>query len=472
MGKRGILFYLLMVMVLTLTVPGMGRAMEEPSLPLGLGGDSSDKTEEPALPEGLGVSPEEKTTEEKKTKGEALPFLLTGFWEGRIGVRTQKDSNEKDLSIGETRLQLQLEQEFERSVVRVTSDLLFDPVLDRHSVRLEEGKGFLDLREANLLIRPLTFTDLKVGRQILTWGTGDLIFINDLFPKDWNAFFIGRDPEYLKAPSDAIKLSFFFAFLNLDVVYTPRFDSDRFIDGSRISFYNGLLGLRSGRDAVVSVDKREDWFEEDEVAWRIYKNIRGYEVAAYGYKGYWKSPGGVDPILQRVTFPPLSVYGASVRGAVGRGIGNLELGYYDSENDRSGENPLIRNGEFRFLAGYEQEVFKNFTVALQYYLEYMLDHEAYLRTLPMGSPGTDENRHVLTVRFTHLLMNQNLILSFFTFYSPSDEDAYLRPKVHYKVTDAWSAEVGGNVFVGKEDHTFFGQFEKNSNVFTGVRYSF
>jgi hypothetical protein len=195
-------------------------------------------------------------------------------------------------------------------------------------------------------------------------------------------------------------------------------------------------------------------------------------VAAYGYKGYWKSPGGVDPILQRVTFPPLSVYGASVRGAVGRGIGNLELGYYDSENDRSGENPLIRNGEFRFLAGYEQEVFKNFTVALQYYLEYMLDHEAYLRTLPMGSPGTDENRHVLTVRFTHLLMNQNLILSFFTFYSPSDEDAYLRPKVHYKVTDAWSAEVGGNVFVGKEDHTFFGQFEKNSNVFTGVRYSF
>jgi hypothetical protein len=69
-------------------------------------------------------------------------------------------------------------------------------------------------------------------------------------------------------------------------------------------------------------------------------------------------------------------------------------------------------------------------------------------------------------------MNQNLTLSLFTFYSPSDEDAYLRPKIQYKIDDHWSAEIGGNIFVGEEDHTFFGQFEKNTNVYGGVRYSF
>jgi hypothetical protein len=31
---------------------------------------------------------------------------------------------------------------------------------------------------------------------------------------------------------------------------------------------------------------------------------------------------------------------------------------------------------------------------------------------------------------------------------------------------------GGNIFAGEEDHTFFGQFAENSNVYGAVRYSF
>ena len=69
-------------------------------------------------------------------------------------------------------------------------------------------------------------------------------------------------------------------------------------------------------------------------------------------------------------------------------------------------------------------------------------------------------------------VRQNLRLWLFTFYSPSDADAYLRPNIHYKITDDWAAEIGANVFVGEASHTFFGQFENNSNVYTGVRYSF
>ena len=69
-------------------------------------------------------------------------------------------------------------------------------------------------------------------------------------------------------------------------------------------------------------------------------------------------------------------------------------------------------------------------------------------------------------------MNQNLTLSLFAFYSPSDHDAYLRPKIKYRIDDHWSAEAGGNIFVGENEHTFFGQFEKNTNLYIGVRYSF
>jgi len=60
---------------------------------------------------------------------------------------------------------------------------------------------------------------------------------------------------------------------------------------------------------------------------------------------------------------------------------------------------------------------------------------------------------VVTLRLTQLLMNQNLIWSFFAYYSPSDRDAYLRPAVTYKMSDALQITAGGNVFLGEDEHT-------------------
>ncbi len=448
--------------------PGLEDDTEAPSLPEGLG--AGNEIDLPFLPEGL--NGEADSPPELSKDAPSIPFGLTGFLEGRFGVRTQDDPHEKTASIGETRLRLAFEQSWQQVRLNFAGDFLYDPVLDEHDIDLEKGDGFIDLREANLLIRPGRVIDLKIGRQILTWGTGDLVFINDLFPKDWNAFFIGRDTDYLKAPSDALKAAFFSQIINLDIVYTPRFDPDRYIDGRRISFYNNALGRRSGRDAIVQAMTPNRWFEDDEVAWRFHRNMQNVEVALYGYRGYWKSPGGMDAASGKSIFPALSVYGLSARAAVWKGIGNMEGGYYDSEDDSNGDDPLIRNGEFRFLAGYERELVQNFTASLQYYLERMLDHDAYRDSLPAGTPQADENRHVLTLRLTQLLMNQDLSLSLFTYYSPSDRDAYLRPKAHYKIDDFWSVELAGNLFFGKDDHTFFGQFEKNMNTYVGVRYGF
>jgi len=467
---------IVLVLGLALCAPTIW-AQHEPALPSGLNDEPSLPSgldEEPALPPGLTDQTEPAAVETTPSTDwmAELPFDLTGFWEVRAGTRTQRDHYEKDASIGESRLQLEAEKYLGQSVLSVTADILYDPVFDHHSVYLERGRGWLDLREVSVAVPATEFLDAKVGRQILTWGTGDMLFINDLFPKDWNSFFIGRDEEYLKAPSDAVKASLYSEIVNLDVVYTPRFDADRYIDGRRISYWNGALGRRAGRDATVHADRPDDWFEDDEIALRLFKNVAGYELAAYGYHGFWKSPGGMDSATGKAIFPDLSVYGASVRGTVGKGIGNLECGYYESEDDRGGDNPFVRNGEFRLLAGYDQEVAQDFTVGAQYYLEHMTDHGDYRHALPTGSKKADEDRHVLTLRLTKLLMKQNLTLSLFTYYSPSDKDAYLRPNVHYKVTDNWAAEIGGNIFLGADDHTFFGQFEKNSNVYVGARYSF
>jgi len=389
-----------------------------------------------------------------------LPIEVHGFYEIRTGYRIRKDPYQKDMSVMESRLQMDLYSYQDWGDLRVRGDVLGD---------LVEEQADFDLREASLFTRPLKFMDLKVGRQILTWGTGDLIFINDMFPKDWKSFFIGRDTEYLKAPSDAAKVSMFGDWANLDIVYTPKFDPDRFISGERISYWSPALGRIAGQDAIIHTDRPDHWFRDSEFAARLYKNISNYEVALYGYRGYFKSPGGQSGT--QAIFPDLNVYGASIRGSIGKGIGNLEFGYYESDDDQSGTNPNINNSELRFLAGYTQEVGRDFTAGFQYYIEHIMDYGEYLDSLP-GGPARDEDRHLVTLRLTKLLMNQNLSCSLFTYYSPSDKDVYMRPNINYKASDNVALEVGANIFFGDYPNTFFGQFQNNSNVYAAVRYSF
>lgn len=410
----------------------------------------------------LAVLASEENAETEESFFSELPVEMHGFYEVRGGYRLQNDKYQKDMSIMEGRFQFDLFSYFDWGDVKVKGDALGDLVTE---------EGDFDLREANVFTRPTDFMDLKVGRQILTWGTGDLVFINDLFPKDWQSFFIGRDTEYLKAPSDAAKVSLFGDWANLDITYTPKFDPDRYIKGERISYWNPNLGRTAGRDAIIHTDKPDEWFRDSEIAARLYKNIENYELAFYGYSGYWKSPGGQDPSTNQAIFPDLNVYGASLRGTVGEGIGNVEIGYYDSADDQSGNDPMINNSEMRYLVGYTQEIGKDLTMGLQYYIEQMLDYGAYRRNLPSG-PARDEDRHLTTLRLTKLLMNQNLRLSLFTYYSPSDKDVYMRPNANYKASDNMAVEVGSNIFFGDYPHTFFGQFEDNTNIYTSLRYSF
>lgn len=403
---------------------------------------------------------------------EPLGLELHGFLDGRAGLRTQSDPYEDAMSLGEARLQLELSRFDTLGAWMLRSDFYYDAIAERQTVDLEQGSGWIDLREANLLTSPGGLFDLKIGRQILTWGTGDLLFLNDLFPKDWQGFFLGRDTEYLKAPSDALFLSLFPDFASIDVAYMPRFDPDRYVSGERLSYWNPMLGRLAGQDAIADPIEPDDWFRDDELSLRLKRQIAAVELALYGYTGFWKSPEGFDPDAGRATFPALNVAGGSARQPIWAGLGNVEVAYYDSRQDRSGTDPFTPNSEWRGLLGYERELVANLTLGLQYYVEWMQDYGDYEQTLPEGAQPLDEARHTLTLRLTRQLLNQNLVASLFLRYSPSDRDSYIRPVVTYKLSDAWQLTGGGNFFLGQEEYTFLGQFSNNSNVYGSARYSF
>ncbi|MCG8420962.1 MAG: hypothetical protein MJE77_23825 [Proteobacteria bacterium] len=483
--------------------PGSSDSVDDgPELPPGLGGDSEEPDgDDPGLPPGLGGD----DSGESSDGGDSdLPILgdggdtddsfdfgdqeglldslgLAGFVDLRNGARTQDDPNQdRRATLGELRLQLGVEREFfDRFTLKLTGDLLIDLVDDNTDVDLERGTGIVDLRDANLSYTPLDFLDIKVGRQTLTWGLGDFVFLNDLFPKDYQAYFTGRDNRYLKAPSDAMKASVFSFLGTLDIVFVPRFDPDRFVTGDRLSFFNGFTGSLAGQDANLDYQFPDEWFSDIELHARLAKTIGSLELAAYGYYGFWKSPAGSeqDPDSSEVnpTFPELAVYGVSLRDELASGIAGLEVAYYDSPEDPFGTNPAIANSEARFLIAYERQlpkIARDLTVSGQYYLEWMIYHDEYISTLPMASVPRDQFRHIVTLRITKLLFSQNLTASFLTVYSPSDADIYLRPTFDYAIADCCNLMAGGNFFFGADDHTMLNQFQNNNNVYGALRYGF
>lgn len=374
-------------------------------------------------------------------------------------------AREHDLILGDERVQLELTRYSEAGRASFSAKLdIYRDAMD--------GKAKLDLREAYLDLSLGRF-DFRIGRQIITWGLGDLVFINDIFPKDWVAFLSGRPLEYLKIGSDALNVSFHPGFLSFQAILIPFFEPDNLPTGERLFYYNPLVPQAKSIETVEPMPQ----FDNFEGTLRLYRTLGNLDLSLYGYRGFYRMPGmQFDQVAEKLTFfyPKLSVYGGSAQGALFGGVFSLEGGYYDSRKDRNGTDPSIENPQIKFLAGYQRAYGADFTLGVQYFGEAMLKYSQYEKekTLPQSYPKRKELRHNITLRVMRFFKYQILRLSIFTWVSPNEEDYYLNPEIRYSFTDELWAAVGANVLGGKEEHTFFGQFEQNDNLYLTVRYGF
>jgi len=389
-----------------------------------------------------------------------------GFLQGLYGGRLHEiNPTETEYTASETRLQLRMEHFGDRGEMFGRLDFTYDGASD--------PEYDWELREAYVKFRLGSRFDFKIGRQILTWGTGDLVFINDVFAKDYKSFFVGRDDQYLKAPQDAIRMEFYSGIGSFTIVWTPKFAPNRLPGGERLSFYNPMVGAIVGTDGAMQPQRPESRFKNSEIATRFSRRIGNFTSALYFYRGFYKNPEGFDMSTGSPIYPRLHVYGASVRGPIAGGILWLEGGYFDSQDDKCGEDPFIPNSSISGLFGFERQVATNLTANIQWQVDYMTDYDVYeMQQMAGGGYVRDEVYHLLTSRVTKKLMDELLTLSGFVFYSPSDEDGYARGSVEYKYTDEIILAAGANIFGGDYEAGDFGQFKLNDNVWVKVTYGF
>ncbi len=398
-----------------------------------------------------------------------------GFVEQSLGLRFSQDrlTKHRHYNLLEQRVQLKTRYPIPGSNFLAAWNGVFtykgDFTLDEYF----QTRGSYTVRELNIAFSPTRLMDFKVGRQVLTWGTGDYLFINDLFPKDYVSFYLGREDEYLKKPSDALRLSLYPKIFNFDFVLIPFFTPNTLPQGERLSFFDSFEGGITGRDSQRNAVKPAHQGNNLQYALRLYRTFGSAEGAFYYYRGFDPSPRSyLDETNRQLFYQRLDAYGASLRGPCAGGIGNIEFGYYRSRQDANGANRLIENSMFKWLIGYEKDFGHDFKIGGQYLYEQKLNYSQYQQALLVDDYSWDKQRHLLTQRLTKLYKNQTVMLGLFNFWSPSDKDGYVRLFCAYDLTDQWKLTLGFNLPWGEDDITDFGMMKKNKNVFLRLRYSF
>lgn len=452
------------IALIPLLWPSIAFVQSTPELPEGLA-EMGGGTGGPVLtPSGQTVAPASDPIEKHDTPIEILDGLrVVGFAELRQAERIHEDPLQGGSTVSEFRLHLDL-QTGKNIIWSLSFDAIGDRVVTSEKIDLREGTGPVDLRKANVFFNIGDSIDVRLGRQILTWGTGDLIFVNDVFPKDYPSFIAGRSDDYLKAPTDGVRLSAYTDVVNADLVVMAPWQTNRYITGKRISFTDPNTSQPTNTVPHIKRPKKPS------IALRFFRTFGSVETALYGYVGHWQSLAGQDK-EGRGIFPDLNVWGASVRGPMFGGIGSLEFAFYDSKEDRNGKNPMISNSEWRGLLGYEREIAKNTTLGLQYSLTRMQDHNSYLDGLISTAVRQPETRDLATLRLTRLFLGQNLTTSAFLAYSPTQDDGFLRVSIDYNVTDTFS--IGGlySNFYG-DKFSYYGQFSDADNMALYARINF
>jgi len=393
---------------------------------------------------------------------QAESIAWDGFVQSHVAARTGDvtclATTECDYPAAELRGQLKAEGKSESGNAAFLGrfDLIRDVALDE--TRLETREIYGDRRAS--------ITAARLGRQVITWGVGDLLFINDTFPKDQVALFTGQPLQYFKLGADALKLNAYPGAANFELVIA-EFRPDNTPSARRFIFADPLPAGLPQRTVEPGHGT-----EELETSARVSGYLDNWEWAGYASRTHYRSPARRVAGSEIVgTFPRLNTLGASVAGPVGKGVLSLEAGYYDSVEDRSGTDPAVENSQYRGLVGYSQQLWEDATLGVQVYGEWMRDYGAYRDTLPAGFPVKDRVRKVATIRFTELFAHQTLTFSCFAFFGLSERDRYLIPSLRYAFSDNLWAEIGANLFGGDRNGAF-GAMQDNRNAYVTIRYAF
>ncbi|MEJ7804414.1 MAG: hypothetical protein WKG03_00620 [Telluria sp.] len=354
--------------------------------------------------------------------------------------------------VNEQRVQILVEQRFgEKTSGVLRVDAVHDAVV---------GHAKLVAREAYVDHNLSPNLTIRAGRQVITWGVGDYLFVNDIFPKNYDGFFTGKPFDHMKEAVDGVKINGVAGDVEMEfVIAKPR--RDQMPSAHRFT--------AAAMPSPVSVTGPEN--HGADIAMRAAHKFGRWDTALYAARyqsrdaAIFGSPAGLELRTHRTTHA-----GASAIGSIGSGVALAELAVTSSKLQSGNMNPFMPVKRLKALIGYSRDLAEDLSLSVQYHYESELDYDAYLRSLsPMITPG-DRHQQTAYARLVQRLRHQTLGLGFQVFAS-FDGGIYANPFVSYSIVDGLNLEAGANWFHGPAESRY-GMMRHDKNVYASLRYSF
>lgn len=339
-----------------------------------------------------------------------------------------------------------------------------DGWLGARDLRHAGGEGGR-LREALVQFRGDAW-DLRVGKQLITWGRADRFNPTDnLSPRDYRLF----------APEEADQREGVMA-LNLarqagDTRWSVIWLYPR-LQPHRLPLPPGLPTQEPpvyGAQGAIKIDHaggRADW------------------SLSY-FDGLDLTPGlAPDPSVSgvvRLTHGRVRVLGADGATVLGRYGLRAEAAYTWADAHHDGPGP--RKQDFVYVvSGIERTLDADVNINLQAYYRRVMHHRAALDTTDPALRLLAEQSDVLwnqrqreqfgfTARLARRWLNETLEAELAALVSMTRHEWMLRPRVAYAVTDHLKVTIGADLYRGTAD-SFFGSLRDLSTAFVEARYGF
>ncbi len=390
---------------------------------------------------------------------------FSGYIRNYTGMLAGNGSN--DFVIAQNTFNLNFEKNSGSAAYKV-NPMIYTEYADSLVFRLREA--YVDLYFDNF--------DLRIGKQQIVWGKADGVFITDIVsPKNLFQFLLPNFDEIRMGVYGA-KFDYYINDNTIEVVWLPVFTPTEYPNPNSVwarkpDFPMPPIYDRSKEYVNPSLDNSELFVKYSALTEYIDFEIMGgymWDDDATMYPSFVPDGSGGMQLLITPKHERLSLAGGSFSTTVGPFVFRGEAAYYFGKYFNT-ETPQIDNGVIQkdyihYMLGTDFSVF-DINISAQFIQKAIMDYEDIIRPNPFFK---DQYNNMCTFLARYSMLNETLDLELFSYYDFAYDDALIRPRVLYDLTDTINLQLGVNIFTGTQG--MFGQYNKNDMVYMKVKYSF
>ena len=392
---------------------------------------------------------------------QAQPIGLTGYVRNYTGVLLNGDN---EYSIIQNTLNLNVEQSKDKIAFKANPYIYQYP-----NQEMEIG-----LREAYLDIY-FNSVDVRIGKQQIIWGKADGVFITDIVsPKDLSEFLL-RDFDEVRMGVTGVKADYYLGNNTFEIVWLPAFTPtimppEGSIWRPKFPFPVSPTFDYSREEVAPSLENSEFFAKFSALTSKIdFEVMAGY---AWDDDPTMHVVKSIDPATHQLTgltvYPEhhrLNIGGGSFSTTIGpvvlRGEGAYYNGKYFNSSDPTLPESVVEKDYLHYLIGLDYTLW-GINLSGQFNQQAILDYDPAIEN--------DEYENMGTFLASRNFLNDILNLQLFVYYGFNNNDALIRPKLTYDLTDGFEILAGANIFTGSKG--WFGQYDDNDMVYTKIKYSF